>query len=167
MHDHVLTADPARDCACAWCHAHGCHRGPIQHCVRHGRLGPCWALLQSPGMHFSCSDALDPESGHICMLAIDFLCSVQQSACYRNQTEAACWFHLQDLSPEYAGALLGLSNTAGALPGILGVTSVGFLLEKTQNWGASLFYPTAACQIFGLIIYTIFASSKRQDWATR
>ncbi len=74
---------------------------------------------------------------------------------------------VQDLSPEYAGALLGLSNTAGALPGILGVTSVGFLLEKTENWGASLFYPTAACQIFGLIIYSIFASSKRQDWATR
>ncbi|KAK9916910.1 hypothetical protein WJX75_008641 [Coccomyxa subellipsoidea] len=80
---------------------------------------------------------------------------------------AGLYCNHQDLSPEYAGALLGLSNTAGALPGILGVTSVGFLLEKTQNWGASLFYPTAACQIFGLIIYTIFASSKRQDWATR
>lgn len=73
---------------------------------------------------------------------------------------------VQDLSPEYAGALLGLSNTAGALPGILGVTSVGFLLDKTQSWGASLFYPTAICQVVGLVIYTIFASSKRQSWAT-
>ncbi len=135
----------------------------------------------------------------------------------------------QDLSPEYAGALLGLSNTAGALPGILGVTSVGFLLDLTQSWGASLFYPTAACQarktpcscscgsvtlwgvthynlgcpevrgslahapddastsgspalaaagsithppihlfvqVFGLVVYTAFASSKRQDWAS-
>ena len=73
---------------------------------------------------------------------------------------------LQDLSPEYAGALLGLSNTAGALPGILGVTSVGFLLDKTQSWGASLFYPTAICQVVGLLVYTTFASSKRQSWAT-
>ena len=73
---------------------------------------------------------------------------------------------VQDLSPEYAGALLGLSNTAGALPGILGVTSVGFLLDKTQSWGASLFYPTAICQVVGLIVYTTFASSKRQSWAT-
>ncbi len=70
----------------------------------------------------------------------------------------------QDLSPVYAGALLGLSNTAGALPGILGVTSVGLLLDRTSSWGASLFYPTAACQLIGLVVYTTLASSKRQGW---
>ena len=80
-------------------------------------------------------------------------------------TDIAC-VRLQDLSPEYAGALLGLSNTAGALPGILGVTSVGFLLDVTQSWGSSLFYPTAACQLIGLVVYTAFASSQRQDWAS-
>ncbi len=64
----------------------------------------------------------------------------------------------------YAGALLGLSNTAGALPGILGVTSVGLLLDRTSSWGASLFYPTAACQLLGLVVYTSLASSRRQGW---
>ena len=83
-----------------------------------------------------------------------------------NRVRSVAVHSLQDLSPEYAGVLLGLSNTAGALPGILGVTSVGFLLDKTQSWGASLFYPTAICQIVGLLVYTTFASSKRQSWAT-
>lgn len=77
---------------------------------------------------------------------------------------AGLYCNHQDLCPKYAGALLGLSNTAGALPGILGVTSVGYLLDKTSSWGASLFYPTAACQLIGLAVYTAFASSERQNW---
>lgn len=70
----------------------------------------------------------------------------------------------QDLSPKYAGALLGLSNTAGALPGVLGVMTAGYLLDKTGSWAWALFFPTAACQIIGLVVYTLFASSKRQGW---
>ena len=30
--------------------------------------------------------------------------------------------------------------------------------------GMSLFYPTAACQLLGMLVYTTFASSKRQAW---
>ena len=71
---------------------------------------------------------------------------------------------MQDLSPRYAGAMLGLSNTAGAIPGALGVTSVGFLLDNTSSWGWSLFYPSAAFYLLGLIVYTTFASSTRQGW---
>jgi ACS family sodium-dependent inorganic phosphate cotransporter len=58
-----------------------------------------------------------------------------------------------------------LSNTAGALPGVLGVTFAGYLLDTTGSWAQALFFPTAVCQIFGLVIYSIFASSKRQAWA--
>ena len=71
----------------------------------------------------------------------------------------------QDLSPKYASALLGLSNTAGALPGVLGVTLAGHLLDQTGSWAQALFFPTAVCQVFGLIVYSLFASSKRQNWA--
>ena len=71
---------------------------------------------------------------------------------------------MQDLSPKYAGAMLGLSNTAGAIPGALGVTSVGFLLDATSSWGWSLFYPTAAFYLLGLAVYTALASSERQGW---
>lgn len=41
----------------------------------------------------------------------------------------------QDLSPKYAPALLGLTNTVGALPGIGGVTAVGLLYDATDvSW---------------------------------
>lgn len=65
----------------------------------------------------------------------------------------------------YASALLGISNTAGALPGVLGVTLAGVLLDQTNNWATAVFLPIAAIQVFGTIIYTIFASSERRlDW---
>lgn len=57
--------------------------------------------------------------------------------------------------------MAGLSNTAGALPGVLGVTAAGYLLDKTGSWAQALFLPTAACQLLGLVIYSAFASSKR------
>lgn len=77
---------------------------------------------------------------------------------------AGLYCNHQDLSPKYAGALLGLSNTAGALPGVLGVTAAGYLLDSTGSWAMALFYPTAICQLFGLVIYSIFGSSQRQGW---
>ena len=71
----------------------------------------------------------------------------------------------QDLSPKYASALLGITNTFGAMPGILGVTSAGYLLDATNSWALALFYPTAACQLFGALIYGLFASAERQPWS--
>ena len=50
------------------------------------------------------------------------------------------------------------------MPGVLGVTAAGYLLDATNDWALALFLPTAMCQIFGAIIYTIFASSERQNW---
>ncbi len=64
-----------------------------------------------------------------------------------------------------AGTLLGITNTAGALPGVLGVTAAGYLLDATNSWALALFYPTAVCQLFGAIVYSIFASSERQPWS--
>jgi ACS family sodium-dependent inorganic phosphate cotransporter len=71
----------------------------------------------------------------------------------------------QDLSPKYASALLGITNTAGAIPGVLGVTSAGYLLDATNSWAYALFLPTAACQVFGLVVYSLMASSERQSWS--
>jgi ACS family sodium-dependent inorganic phosphate cotransporter len=71
----------------------------------------------------------------------------------------------QDLSPKYASALLGITNTAGAIPGVLGVTSAGLLLDATNSWALALFFPTACCQVFGAVVYTLLASSERQSWS--
>lgn len=77
---------------------------------------------------------------------------------------AGLYCNHQDLSPKYAAALLGLTNTAGALPGVLGVTAAGYLLDATGSWSYALFYPTICCQLFGLIVYTMLASSEKQGW---
>ncbi|KAK3039964.1 hypothetical protein RJ639_027154, partial [Escallonia herrerae] len=48
----------------------------------------------------------------------------------------------QDISPEYASILLGITNTVGAVPGIVGVALTGYLLDSTHSWGMSLFAPS-------------------------
>jgi MFS transporter, ACS family, solute carrier family 17 (sodium-dependent inorganic phosphate cotransporter), other len=74
----------------------------------------------------------------------------------RAECECAC---------RYASALLGISNTAGALPGILGVALAGILLDATGDWASAVFLPIAAVQLFGAVIYTAFGSSERRvDW---
>lgn len=71
----------------------------------------------------------------------------------------------QDINPRYAGALLGISNTAGALPGIIGVSLVGLVLDKTGSWTQALFVPIGLCYLFGLICFTALGSSERQEFA--
>lgn len=71
---------------------------------------------------------------------------------------------VQDINPKYASALLGISNTAGALPGIIGVSAVGLLLDRTGSWASALFLPIASCYLFGLVIFSAFGSSERQEF---
>jgi len=80
-------------------------------------------------------------------------------------SRAGLYCNHQDLSPRFASALLGISNTAGAIPGILGVWSTGYLLDVTGSWSKALFYPIAAFQLMGVIIYSVFGSSRRQAWS--
>ena len=48
----------------------------------------------------------------------------------------------QDMSPRHAAAALALTNTAGAVAGLLGVSCTGRLLRATGgDWGSSLFGP--------------------------
>jgi len=79
---------------------------------------------------------------------------------------AGLYCNHQDISPRYASALLGITNTAGAIPGVLGNMLVGRVLDATGSWTQALFVPAVGVQIFGLVFYTVFASSKRVDrWA--
>ena len=36
--------------------------------------------------------------------------------------------------------LQGITNTVGAVPGIVGVALTGYLLDTTHSWGVSLFF---------------------------
>ncbi|MDP6377588.1 MAG: ACS family MFS transporter [Pseudomonadales bacterium] len=66
-----------------------------------------------------------------------------------------------DLAPRHAGTLMGITNTAGTVPGIIGVFVSGLILEWTGSW-ILVFQVAAAINVFGLVFYLIFASTKKQ-----
>ncbi|KAK2984140.1 hypothetical protein RJ640_022652, partial [Escallonia rubra] len=71
----------------------------------------------------------------------------------------------QDISPEYASILLGITNTVGAVPGIVGVALTGYLLDSTHSWGMSLFAPSIFFYLTGTVVWLVFASSKPQNFS--
>ena len=65
-----------------------------------------------------------------------------------------------DIAPKYAGTLMGITNTAGTIPGIIGVFISGLILELTGSW-ALVFQVAAGITLFGLVFYLMFSSGKR------
>ena len=66
-----------------------------------------------------------------------------------------------DVAPRYAGILMGLSNTFGTIPGIIGVAATGFILEATGSF-AAVFYLIALVYMVGMIAYVTMASGERR-----
>ncbi len=65
-----------------------------------------------------------------------------------------------DIAPRHSGTLMGITNTAGTLPGIVGVFVSGVILELTGSW-ALVFQVAAGVNLFGLVFYLTFASGRR------
>jgi len=75
-----------------------------------------------------------------------------------------------DVAPRFAGIVMGVSNTAGTLAGIVGVWLTGKILDlaKTNNmdlsspgsWNSVFFIPGYLC-IFSSIIFVIFSTGER------
>ena len=70
-----------------------------------------------------------------------------------------------DLSPKYAPVLLGLTNTCGAIPGIMGVAFTGYLVDKTSSWTMALFVPSIFFFVVGSLVFGLFGSAERQDFS--
>lgn len=70
-----------------------------------------------------------------------------------------------DLSPRHASLLLGITNTSGAMPGILGVAFTGTILDLTGSWSLALFLPSIIFFITGAIVFTTYGSADRQDFS--
>lgn len=66
-----------------------------------------------------------------------------------------------DIGPRHAGKLMGITNTAGTIPGIVGVYVSGMILDATGSW-AMVFQVTAGVTFFGMIFYLLFASGEKQ-----
>lgn len=77
---------------------------------------------------------------------------------------ALCWAgfasnHL-DIAPRHADILWGISNTAGTLPGIIGVAATGKLLDLTGSYTAT-FIVAAGINVIGAIVWLIWGTGKR------
>jgi len=72
-----------------------------------------------------------------------------------------------DLAPNYAGTLMGLTNTLATVAGILGPEVVGALTyhESTRAQWQKVFYIAAALYGFGAATFVVFGSGELQDWA--
>ncbi|KAJ1290759.1 hypothetical protein BS78_02G269400 [Paspalum vaginatum] len=71
----------------------------------------------------------------------------------------------QDISREYASILLGITNTVGAVPGIIGIALTGYLIDSTHSWSISLFAPSIFFYLTGTAVWLAFASSEPQDFS--
>jgi len=95
----------------------------------------------------------NPALAVVYMSAALGLGSFSQSGVYSNH---------QDIGPpEYAGILLGISNTIAALPGIIGVALTGLILDTTGgNWNV-VFGIAIGFYILGTFVYNIFGTGER------
>ena len=66
-----------------------------------------------------------------------------------------------DIGPRHAGTLMGITNTAGTIPGIVGVYVSGLILDLTGSW-ALVFQVTVGVTVFGMIFYALFASGEKE-----
>jgi ACS family sodium-dependent inorganic phosphate cotransporter len=65
-----------------------------------------------------------------------------------------------DIAPRYADVLMGITNTAGTVPGIIGVALTGWLVDATGTYSAA-FALAAGINIFGAIVWLAFATGER------
>ena len=65
-----------------------------------------------------------------------------------------------DIAPRYADVLVGISNTFATIPGIVGVALAGWLLDQTGSY-AGVFMTVAAVQVFGAIIWLVYATGEQ------
>jgi ACS family sodium-dependent inorganic phosphate cotransporter len=66
-----------------------------------------------------------------------------------------------DIAPKHAGTLMGITNTAGTVPGIIGVFISGLILQLTNSW-VLVFQVAAAINVFGLVFYLLFARTEKE-----
>ena len=67
-----------------------------------------------------------------------------------------------DIAPRHAGTLMGITNTAATIPGIIGVYVSGEILNATGSW-ILVFQVAAGVVLFGLVFYALFASTEQPE----
>ena len=71
-----------------------------------------------------------------------------------------------DIAPEFAGVIMGISNTAGTIAGIVGVAFTGYLLETSggasaiEGWKLALGF-ASLLNVFGLTVFHFYSKGTR------
>lgn len=65
-----------------------------------------------------------------------------------------------DIAPRYADVLMGITNTAGTVPGIFAVAITGWLVDISGAYHMA-FALTAAVNMFGLAVWLLFGTARR------
>ncbi|KAK3733919.1 hypothetical protein QZH41_000980 [Actinostola sp. cb2023] len=72
-----------------------------------------------------------------------------------------------DIAPQYAGVLIGISNTIATLPGIFSPLLTGIIVQHhTAGEWRVVFYIGAVVYALGAIFYIMFGSGNVQIWAS-
>eukprot|EP00959_Pyramimonas_sp_CCMP1952_P001829 37505-Pyramimonas_sp.AAC.2 len=111
-----------------------------------GFMGPAFFLTQLANID-------TPAAAVACMCASQGLDAFSQSGLYSNH---------QDIGPKYSGVLLGISNTAGVLAGVMGTYATGKILQ-TGTWD-DVWAVAVAFYIIGTVVWNTCATSERQSW---
>ncbi|PNH07465.1 putative anion transporter 7 [Tetrabaena socialis] len=71
-----------------------------------------------------------------------------------------------DIAPKYAGMVMGISNTAGTVSGVIGVTVTGYILDmfggadNVQGWYMAHAVSAAIC-LQAMVVFNLFARGER------
>jgi len=107
-----------------------------------GFLGPAFFLTLLPGI-------TSPVGAVICMMGAQGFDAFSQSGLYSNHA---------DIAPRYAGVLLGMSNTAGVLAGVLGTAATGFIL-RTGSW-SDVWGVAVGLYLLGTLLWNLMSTAE-------
>uniref|UniRef100_A0A803LXA4 Major facilitator superfamily (MFS) profile domain-containing protein n=1 Tax=Chenopodium quinoa TaxID=63459 RepID=A0A803LXA4_CHEQI len=108
-----------------------------------GFLGPAFFLTQL-------SHVDSPAVAVLCMSCSQGTDAFSQSGLYSNH---------QDIAPRYSGILLGLSNTAGVLAGVLGTAATGYILQH-GSWD-NVFEVSVGLYLVGTVVWNLFSTGEK------
>jgi len=71
-----------------------------------------------------------------------------------------------DIAPDFAGVIMGISNSVGAVAGVLAPLLIGLIVKSgTEGEWRLVFYVCAIIMILGTLVYLFLADGVVQEWA--
>ncbi|XP_077991621.1 voltage-gated purine nucleotide uniporter SLC17A9-like [Glandiceps talaboti] len=97
--------------------------------------------------------------GHMTCFATT-LTAITYAFCMDGIGNAGAYANTQDLAPTHAGAVYGVMNSVGSIPGFLGVYISGHIMDYFNSWSI-VFSITGSISFIGWIVFVIFGTGER------